>query len=155
MSNILIPLSVYTLDTDQFTLGECARILLGQNCKIGRNCLLATLLKPLSSVYLSLLLKNQAFCLLFRSSLLPSCLLSSSPHLPSLLPAFSLPSFFPSPRLSFPLSLLSLSSSSLSLFHIHIHIHNYFLVLMVGHCGFDTFHSEISPTLLLTLSVPN
>lgn len=69
ISSISIPLPVYALDRDQFTPGECARILLGQNCETGRNCLPAAVLKPPSSAYVPLSSQNPSFSPLLPSSL--------------------------------------------------------------------------------------
>lgn len=104
-SSILIPFPVYTLDGNQFTPGECARILLGWNCEISRNCLPAALPKPPTSVYLSLALRKQMVSLYSFFSLLfslPLLLPFYSFSLPSPLPAFLLPS----PLLLIPLLLL-------------------------------------------------
>lgn len=61
MSSMLIPLPVYALNRDQFTPGECARLLLGEKCEAGRHCLPAVLLMPPSSAWLPLPLRTQAF----------------------------------------------------------------------------------------------
>lgn len=125
MSSILIQFPVYTLDRNQFTPGECARILLGRNCEIGRNCLPAALCKPPTNIG-GLALRKQIvspYSLLFFSPLPPFPLYSlylshtSSPPLPS-------------PLLSSPLFL--------SLPHpLHRHTHTLPItswLMLVGHC---------------------